>query len=54
MRATINKVFSKMPNSEQNVQECDATDDHSSNIAGFKKNTVLNIVQINKIISHFI
>jgi len=34
--------FTLMLNSEQNVQVCDATKDHSSNIADYKKNTILN------------
>ena len=30
----------KMLSNEQNVQECDAADDDSSNADGFKKNTI--------------
>ena len=50
-KVTISSLFSKLPNSDQNVQECDATDDDSpqdaahNNTAGFKI-IVLNFVSL--------
>jgi hypothetical protein len=38
LREALSALFSKMPNSEQKVEECYATGFHSSTVAGYIKN----------------